>query len=74
MSDEIIRELWRVKDAMAQEHGHDIRRLAAYLRDRTRWELACETSEQAVYEITSDETGQRLFKTTRRVDRDFKDE
>ena len=32
MSDEVIRELWRVKDDMAREHAHDVRRLAAYLQ------------------------------------------
>ena len=30
MADEVIEELWRIKDAMAQEHGYDIVRLAAY--------------------------------------------
>ena len=38
MSDEIIEELWRIKDSIAQEHGNDVRKLAAYLRDGKRWE------------------------------------
>ena len=32
MGDEIIAELWRIKDAMAREHGHDVKALAAYVR------------------------------------------
>ena len=36
MADEIIEELWRIKDDMAREHGYDIERLAAYLRRRER--------------------------------------
>lgn len=32
MPDAIISELWRVKDAMAREHGYDVKALAAYLR------------------------------------------
>ena len=30
MSDEIIEELWRIKDSIAQEHGYDIEALVAY--------------------------------------------
>ena len=29
MPDEVIEELWRVKDGIAREHGHDVRRLSA---------------------------------------------
>ena len=36
MSDEIINELWRVKDDIAREHGYDIEALAAHLRARER--------------------------------------
>ena len=32
--DEIIEELWEIKDSMAREHGNDVRKLAAYLRGR----------------------------------------
>ena len=31
-ADEIIEELWRIKDDMAREHGYDVERLAAYFR------------------------------------------
>ena len=36
MSDEIIRELWQVKDGIAQEHGCDIETLVAHLQTRPR--------------------------------------
>ncbi len=32
MNDEIMQELWRVKEALAAESGFDIRRLAAEIR------------------------------------------
>ena len=38
MSDEIIEELWRIKDSIAQEHGYDIEALAAYLQSKKRAE------------------------------------
>ncbi len=34
MPDEIIEELWKVKDDMAREYGNDVRKLAAYLEGR----------------------------------------
>ena len=36
MADEIIEELWRIKDEMAREHGYDIERVAAYFQRRER--------------------------------------
>lgn len=36
MADEIIRELWRIKEEIAREHGNDIDRLVAYFRSRPR--------------------------------------
>lgn len=38
MSDEIIEELWRIKDSIAREHGYDIEALAAYLQSKKRAE------------------------------------
>ena len=32
MSDEIIKELWQIKDAIAQEYGNDINALVEHLR------------------------------------------
>ena len=36
MSDEIIRDLWWIKDEIACEHGYDVEALAAYLRHKKR--------------------------------------
>lgn len=36
MADEVIEELWRIKDDMVREHGYDVGRLAAYFRRRER--------------------------------------
>ena len=36
MADEIIEEVWRIKDELAREHGYDIDRLGAYFRERER--------------------------------------
>jgi hypothetical protein len=32
MADEIIKELWKIKDAMANEYGCDVKALVAHLR------------------------------------------
>ena len=32
MADEIIKELWKIKDGIANEYGYDVKALAAYLR------------------------------------------
>jgi hypothetical protein len=34
MADEIIKELWEVKDAIADEYGCDVRALVAHLRTK----------------------------------------
>lgn len=36
MSDEIIKELWQIKDSIAQEHGYDIEALVAHLQTKKR--------------------------------------
>ncbi len=33
MADEIIEELWKVKDGIAREHGHNLDTLVAHLRE-----------------------------------------
>ena len=32
MADEVIKELWQIKDGIAYEHGYDLDALVAYLR------------------------------------------
>ncbi len=36
MTDEIIQELWRIKDGIARDHGYDLDVLVAYLRGKER--------------------------------------
>lgn len=36
MSDEIIKELWKAKDAIAREHGYDVDALVANLQAKHR--------------------------------------
>jgi hypothetical protein len=38
MSDEIIKELWQIKDSIAQEHGYDLEALVAHLQTKKRSE------------------------------------
>ena len=38
MADEIITELWKVKDAIAKEYGCDVKAIVAYLRAKKRGE------------------------------------
>ena len=36
MSDEIIKELWQIKDGIAREYGYDIEALVAHLQTKKR--------------------------------------
>ena len=36
MPDEIIKELWQIKDGIAREHGYDIEALVAHLQAKER--------------------------------------
>ena len=38
MPDEIIKELWQIKEDIAREHGYDIDALVAHLRAKERRE------------------------------------
>ncbi len=38
MADKVIEELWQIKEAMAQEYGYDVIRLAADLQRRQQEE------------------------------------
>lgn len=34
MADEIIKELWKIKDGIANEYGYDVKALVAYLKTK----------------------------------------
>jgi len=34
MPDEVIKELWEIKDSIARQHGYDLEALVAHLRAR----------------------------------------
>ncbi len=36
MTDEIIKELWRIKDNIARDHGYDLDALVAYLQGKEK--------------------------------------
>lgn len=36
MADEIIHELWKIKDDIASEHRYDVKRLVKYLKEKER--------------------------------------
>jgi len=36
MSDEIIKELWQIKDSIAREYGYDIEALVAHLQSKKK--------------------------------------
>jgi len=36
MTDEIIRELWQIKEDIASEHSYDVKRLVKYLKEKER--------------------------------------
>ena len=36
MKDEIIREVWKAKDAVAARHHHDVKRLVEHLRSEEK--------------------------------------
>jgi hypothetical protein len=40
MADEIIEQLWKIKDGLAEEFGCDVRALAAYLVDKQKTEYS----------------------------------
>ena len=49
MPDEIIEELWKIKDDIAREHGNDVRKIAAYLQSRKRFKRSYGASELLDY-------------------------
>ena len=53
MADEIIEEVWRIKDELAREHGYDLDRLGAYFRKRERQRAQREEEQAAAGEGTA---------------------
>jgi hypothetical protein len=51
MADEIIQELWKIKDAIADEHGCNLDSLSVYLRSRKHSENQRVVKLQAIKEI-----------------------
>lgn len=60
MRDEIIEELWEIKDGLAREHGNDVRKLAAYLQAGKRWEDSFGLSESSAVDTLDEALGHRL--------------
>ena len=61
MPDEIIEELWAIKDDIAREHGNDIRKLAACLKGRKH---SSETPVRPDVDALDARARQRPFKTS----------
>ena len=57
MSDEIMRELWQVKDDIAREHGYDLDALVARLRAVGPWPGHPVIELEAAREKTTGESG-----------------
>lgn len=53
MPDEIIEELWGIKDSIAREHGNDVRRLAAYLQNKKDAKGARGLKQHGTLSVTS---------------------
>lgn len=73
MPDEIIEELWRIKDSIAREQGNDVRQLVAYLQ-RAHPGDAPASPRRSVVDVLNDGPGKRLFKTGKEVDDYIADE
>ena len=52
MPDEIIEELWEIKDSIAREHGNDVRKLVAHLHSKKDAESPRLTDLGAVDELS----------------------
>lgn len=64
MTDEIIEELWEIKDDMAREHDNDVRKLAAYLRSAHPDDTP---PPRSIMEILNSGPERRLFQTAEEV-------
>ena len=63
MPDEIIEELWGIKDSMAKEHGSDVRKLAAYLQGGELRKHSSGAPRQSAVNILEEALDQRLFQS-----------
>ena len=57
MSDEIIKELWQIKDNIAREYGYDLEALVAHLQTKQRPEGQCVVDLRAIREAAEQGTG-----------------
>ena len=64
MPDEIIEELWEIKDSIAREHGNDVRKLAAHLHSKKGATNSRLTNLDAMDELS--ETGNSIEPTSDR--------
>lgn len=46
MQDEIIREVETTREQIAERHGYDVRKIAAYLRERAAEQRMAETEQK----------------------------
>lgn len=51
MPDEIIKELWQIKDSIARQYGYDLKSLVAYLRSRKRPNNQAVVDKGAIEEV-----------------------
>ena len=56
MPDEIIGELWKIKDTIAEEHGCDVKALVAHLRARKHGE-GRQIIDLRAMKLTAERTG-----------------
>ena len=63
MPDEIIEELWKIKDGMAREHGNDVRKLAARLQGEKPPEITSNSPERSLVDILAEAPGGLVFKS-----------
>ena len=74
MPDEIIEELWGIKDSIAREHSNDVRKLAAYLQGGELRKHFSGAQGQSAVDILDEAPSNRLFKAGEDVESHVQDE
>ena len=74
MPDEIIEELWGIKDGIAREHGNDVRKLAAYLQGGELRTHSSGAPRQSAVNSLDEAPRQHLFKADEDMESHVKDE